>query len=139
VFADAAVPSPCVAALAGPRYHGPHPGVGGARRTGGAAAESSKGSTTLPGTGGGRKATRGRSAEVPDAPAALVEALKAWRLDVSRADKVPAYVVLSDAHLAGIAADRPTTLAELANCKGIGPTKLDRYGDEILAVLDAQP
>ena len=76
---------------------------------------------------------------MPDAPPALVEALKAWRLDVSEADKVPAYVVLSDAHLAGIAADRPTTLAELAGCKGIGPAKLDRYGDEILAVLDAQP
>jgi DNA helicase-2/ATP-dependent DNA helicase PcrA len=139
VFADDAQPSPFVAELDGSREHVPLPGEGGGRRTGGAAAESSKGSTTLPGTGGGRKATRGRSAEVPDAPAALVEALKAWRLDVSRADKVPAYVVLSDAHLAGIAADRPTTLAELANCKGIGPTKLDRYGDEILAVLDAQP
>ena len=48
---------------------------------------------------------------------------------------MPAYVVLSDAHLNGIAARAPTTLAELARCAGIGPTKLERYGDEIVAVI----
>ncbi len=49
---------------------------------------------------------------------------------------MPAYVVLSDAHLRGIALARPTDAAGLAACDGIGPTKLDRYGDEILAELD---
>ena len=42
---------------------------------------------------------------------------------------------LNDSELAGIAATRPGTLAELARCKGIGPIRLERWGDELLAVL----
>ncbi|HEX4778507.1 MAG TPA: HRDC domain-containing protein, partial [Acidimicrobiia bacterium] len=65
----------------------------------------------------------------------LVDALKGWRKQRAAADKVPAYVVLNDTHLAGIATDAPTTLDALARCAGIGPTKLERYGDEIIAVV----
>lgn len=69
--------------------------------------------------------------------AAKVEAaLRAWRTTRSKADKVPAYVVLSDKHLRGIALARPSTPEELIACDGIGPTKLENYGDEILEVLD---
>jgi DNA helicase-2/ATP-dependent DNA helicase PcrA len=64
-------------------------------------------------------------------------ALRAWRLERSRADDVPAFVVLSDKHLDGIAAVHPSTLAELRSCPGIGPAKLESYGDEILAVLES--
>jgi len=64
------------------------------------------------------------------------EALRTWRLERSRSDGVPAYVVLSDKHLEGIAERHPTSLAELRSCPGIGPAKLESYGDEILAVLD---
>jgi superfamily II DNA helicase RecQ len=49
---------------------------------------------------------------------------------------VPAYVVLNDSELVGIAARRPTTLAELARCKGMGPVRLERWGDELLATLN---
>lgn len=66
----------------------------------------------------------------------LFEALRAWRSERAKRDRVPAYVVLSDAHLAGIADAAPRTLAQLARCPGIGPTKLERYGDEILAVIE---
>jgi DNA helicase-2/ATP-dependent DNA helicase PcrA len=65
----------------------------------------------------------------------LVEALKEWRRDRARADRVPAYVILHDAHLTGIAARAPRTLRDLARCPGIGPTKLERYGDEIIATV----
>lgn len=64
------------------------------------------------------------------------EVLRHWRAGRAKADSVPAYVVLSDAHLRGIALARPTDAAGLIACDGIGPTKLDRYGDEILAQLD---
>jgi DNA helicase-2/ATP-dependent DNA helicase PcrA len=67
--------------------------------------------------------------------AVLVDALKAWRRQRAQADSVPAYIVLSDTHLAGIATQAPQTLDDLARCPGIGPTKLERYGDEILAVI----
>jgi DNA helicase-2/ATP-dependent DNA helicase PcrA len=89
----------------------------------------------------GRRAqlVRGRSAEVTHASPALVEALKAWRKQRAASDRVPAYIVLSDAHLEGIADRRPESLADLANCTGIGPTKLERYGDEIIAVIADSP
>ena len=64
-----------------------------------------------------------------------VAALKAWRSERSKADRVPAYVVLSDKHLEGIAARHPADLAQLRTCPGIGPAKLEAYGDEILGIL----
>jgi DNA helicase-2/ATP-dependent DNA helicase PcrA len=45
--------------------------------------------------------------------------------------------VLSDADLKAVGARRPKTLAELSRCRGLGPTKLERYGDELLSVLEA--
>jgi DNA helicase-2/ATP-dependent DNA helicase PcrA len=64
------------------------------------------------------------------------ERLRGWRSGVSAAEKMPAYLVLSDKDLLAIADARPRTLAELAGCRGIGPMKLERWGDEILAALD---
>jgi DNA helicase-2/ATP-dependent DNA helicase PcrA len=61
--------------------------------------------------------------------------LRAWRTAVARREGMPPYVVLSDRHLEGIVAAAPVTLAELARCKGIGPMKLEKWGDDILAVL----
>ena len=63
-------------------------------------------------------------------------ALRAWRSEAAKRASVPAYVVLNDSELAGIAARRPTTLAELARCKGMGPVRLERWGDELLAALN---
>ncbi len=64
-----------------------------------------------------------------------VAALKAWRLQRSRTDGVPAFVVLNDRYLDGIAVRRPSSLHDLADCDGIGPRKLELYGEEILEVL----
>ena len=88
-------------------------------------------------------APTGQAWSAPSAPAAprtpaataASTALRAWRLERSKADAVPAFVVLSDKHLDGIADRRPTSLAELRGCPGIGPTKLEAYGDDILEVL----
>ena len=66
-------------------------------------------------------------------------ALRAWRTKRAGADGVPAYIVVNDKHLRGIALARPATPAELVACDGIGPAKLERYGDEILAVLEVLP
>jgi ATP-dependent DNA helicase UvrD/PcrA len=62
-------------------------------------------------------------------------ALREWRLERAKADEVPAYVVFHNATLAEIAERRPRTLAELALVPGVGPAKLERYGDEVLAAL----
>jgi DNA helicase-2/ATP-dependent DNA helicase PcrA len=92
---------------------------------------------------GASPVVRGRQRDKPSAPSAasppadgpLVDALKAWRRQRAQADGVPAYVVLHDSTLAEIAARSPRSLFELGRVKGMGPTKLERYGDEILAVL----
>jgi ATP-dependent DNA helicase RecQ len=67
----------------------------------------------------------------------LVARLRNWRLGRSREDAVPAYVVLNDATLRELAAVRPGTKGELAGIKGFGPVKLERYGDDVLAVIAA--
>jgi DNA helicase-2/ATP-dependent DNA helicase PcrA len=64
-----------------------------------------------------------------------VAALKEWRLARARAEEVPAYVVFNDRTLAELIARTPRTLAELADVPGIGPAKLERYGDDLLAAL----
>ncbi len=65
------------------------------------------------------------------------EKLRAWRLDRAKADGVPPYVVFHDSVLHQIAAAYPQSLGELSQITGVGPTKLERYGDEILAALAA--
>jgi DNA helicase II / ATP-dependent DNA helicase PcrA len=62
-------------------------------------------------------------------------ALREWRLERAKADEVPAYVVFHNATLVEIAERQPSTLAELALVPGVGPAKLERYGDDILAAL----
>jgi superfamily II DNA helicase RecQ len=64
------------------------------------------------------------------------EALRAWRLERSRTDGVPAFVVLHDATIAEIAAAQPRNPRELSRISGIGPTKLERYGDDILRIVN---
>ncbi|MBN2176629.1 MAG: ATP-dependent DNA helicase UvrD2 [Demequinaceae bacterium] len=65
----------------------------------------------------------------------LFEELKAWRLAHAEAEAKPAFTVLVDTSLAEIALRRPRTLGELATVRGIGPSKLDRYGREILDLV----
>jgi DNA helicase-2/ATP-dependent DNA helicase PcrA len=70
----------------------------------------------------------------PAVDTGLLERLKEWRRERAAADGLPPYVIAHDSHLESIAARRPTTLEELARCDGIGPSRLDKYGDEILAL-----
>jgi ATP-dependent DNA helicase RecQ len=69
--------------------------------------------------------------------AGLQTDLRAWRSEIARKRGVPAYVVLHDATIDGIAASRPTTLNELRNIPGIGDKKLEHYGDELIALVKA--
>ncbi|XAS76067.1 ATP-dependent DNA helicase UvrD2 [Dermatophilaceae bacterium Sec6.4] len=66
---------------------------------------------------------------------AQFEALRAWRLAVATATKVPAFVVFTDATLVAIAEKVPTDLPGLATISGVGARKLTTYGGSVLAVL----
>ena len=71
----------------------------------------------------------------PDDP--LYGALKRWRLERATADDLPAYIVFHNSTLAEIAGRRPRDRSELGAVPGVGPTKLDRYGDDVLRVVAA--
>jgi len=76
---------------------------------------------------------------VPGDPA-VSAALKAWRTEMVRKEGKPAYIYLTDTLVEAIAAKRPRTLFELRSLPGIGPKKLDEYGEDLLTVVrDAEP
>jgi hypothetical protein len=71
----------------------------------------------------------------PERVDAGIVALKAWRTAMAKEEGKPPYVYLSDAHITDIAERDPDTLDRLARCKGIGPGKLDTYGETLLSIL----
>jgi DNA helicase-2/ATP-dependent DNA helicase PcrA len=62
--------------------------------------------------------------------------LREWRLERAKADEVPPYVVFHDSVLQAIAAAKPGSLGELAQISGVGPAKLERYGADVLALIE---
>jgi len=64
----------------------------------------------------------------------LLEALKDWRARTAGAEKVPAFVVFTDATLQAIAEQCPVTPAELARVGGMGAVKLEKYASAVLAL-----
>ena len=82
------------------------------------------------------------TAGIPDDPVSklakgISESLRDWRKTTAAEKGVPAYVVLQNKHIDDIAVRAPTNLSELARCNGIGPRRLEDYGDDILAVIEA--
>nr|WP_035756809.1 ATP-dependent DNA helicase UvrD2 [Granulicoccus phenolivorans] len=65
----------------------------------------------------------------------MLELLKEWRKQTAEADKVPAYVVFTDATLIAIAEAVPQDHGDLLRLRGIGQAKLTKYGEEVLAVV----
>ncbi len=96
-------------------------------------------------TGRGGRATRRRRSRfldqvAPSAPTRPVDEglagqLRQWRRQRARLDGVPAYVVFPDSTLAELSRRRPTSHQELSRVPGLGPTRLERYGQELLSVL----
>ena len=69
----------------------------------------------------------------------LFERLREWRAEQAREASVPAYVVFTDATLTALAEVRPTTEPALLGISGIGRTKLERYGADVLALCAGDP
>lgn len=84
---------------------------------------------------------RGRCAHHPVRyDEALFDRLKAWRLETAReagedGKPLPAYVVFTDATLELIAEHKPASMAALAKVNGVGPSKIERYGEAVLALV----
>ncbi len=67
----------------------------------------------------------------------LVAALKKWRKQCASDAGVPAFVVFSDATLLAIAERRPTHDRALLAIPGIGRTKLERFGRDVIEIVTA--
>lgn len=78
----------------------------------------------------------GVSVQPQDLP--LFGALRELRAQLAREQNVPAYVIFHDSTLRNIAEQRPGSLGELAQVGGIGGTKLERYGPQVLETIRAQ-
>ncbi len=68
---------------------------------------------------------------------ALFERLRAERLSLAKEKGVPAYVVCHDRTLMEIAADKPTDRDALSRVAGMGPARIESFGDRFLAVVQA--
>jgi ATP-dependent DNA helicase RecQ len=97
--------------------------------------------TSIAATPSGRKnSTKSRSiktnAPPPSSPEAeaLFTQLRAWRTEVARPTKTPAFMILGDAVLRAIANTAPQNLSALHAVSGMGPTKVDRYGADLIAI-----
>ncbi len=81
-----------------------------------------------------------RLAPEPASPAVVErarQALREWRSERASAEGKPPYVYLHDTTIDALATGSPSTMAALAKVKGIGPAKLESYGDELLALIAA--
>ena len=81
----------------------------------------------------------GRCARCPsDLDEGLLDRLKEWRAERARELKVPPFVVFTDATLAAIAEQRPDDPRGLVAISGIGPTKVQRFGEDVLSVIRSE-
>jgi ATP-dependent DNA helicase RecQ len=69
------------------------------------------------------------------ADAQLLDRLRSLRSSIAREDKVPAYVVFADRTLIEMAVRRPRSPYALGEIRGVGPAKIEKYGDRFLALL----
>jgi ATP-dependent DNA helicase RecQ len=63
------------------------------------------------------------------------EVLRAWRLERAQEQGVPPYVIFLDKTLRSVVAKKPASLAEMSQISGVGQAKLERYGTEILGLV----
>ncbi|MCP1231681.1 DNA helicase RecQ [Acetobacter indonesiensis] len=73
--------------------------------------------------------------DLPEDKQLVFAALRKWRLDEAREQEIPPYVIFHDAALRDIALQSPASLEELGNVKGVGRSKLERYGEAVLEIL----
>ncbi|HWE18324.1 MAG TPA: DNA helicase RecQ [Hyphomicrobiaceae bacterium] len=94
-------------------------------------------------SGRARKRQRGEDrgpalgVEARDAP--LFEALRSWRRERAAEQGLPPYVIFHDTTLAVIARQRPASADALAKISGVGQTKIERYGADVLKLVAETP
>ena len=78
-------------------------------------------------------------ASLNEEQAALFERLREARLELARARSIPAYVVCHDRTLRELAILQPSDIAGLSEAHGMGPARIENYGESFLSVLLETP
>lgn len=82
-----------------------------------------------------RPSPAGTAAKITEGDATLLNRLRRWRSEKAQAQGIPAYMILHDQTLVGIAGARPDSLPALLSIAGIGTVRAQRYGEELLAIV----
>lgn len=84
-----------------------------------------------------QQSSQSEPAELSPAAQQLESALKGWRMAQARKLGMPPFVILHDKTLRAIAHTRPVTLDQLQQISGVGPVKVEKYGDQLLTLCSA--
>jgi hypothetical protein len=68
-------------------------------------------------------------------PTSLKEQLRQYRIQKTKEEGIPAYCILTNDLIDSIATDKPTSRSALLAIHGFGPTKYDKYGDDIIRIV----
>lgn len=66
----------------------------------------------------------------------LIEDLKEYRLERSRLENIPAYCIFNNAEMEALIESYPCTIEQLANIKGFGTKKIEKFGEDILKIFN---
>jgi ATP-dependent DNA helicase RecQ len=83
-----------------------------------------------------RRKTPALAQDLDEVGRALFDSLRSYRLELAQSQGVPPYVIASDRSLRDIAMLRPRTRDDLLLAHGIGPAKAERYGVQLLAIVE---
>lgn len=95
--------------------------------------------------GGRREEVRGAAAKektedwkntLSESDYALFNCIRTWRNERCRKEGIPPYLLGTNQQVAEISRRKPRTLQELAGVRGFGEAKIEKYGKEILALVD---
>lgn len=85
----------------------------------------------------GNREKRDWRAELTRDEKPLFDELRTWRGRKSKGDGLPGYIIATNRQLADIARNKPCRLDDLLQISGLGPGKVSRWGEEILALVRA--
>ena len=84
-----------------------------------------------------QKADNKTESDLTENEVSIVENLKYWRIQRSKEESLPPYMILSNQDILQVAKIKPQTLEDLIEIKGFGDRKVEKYGDDVLSILGA--
>ncbi|MFC6644102.1 RecQ family ATP-dependent DNA helicase [Granulicella cerasi] len=96
---------------------------------------SSRSKSSSSRSGSAKRAPVDDQEELTGESAETFERLRSWRTATAKPTNTPAFMIVTDSVLRGLAKARPKSLADLLNIHGMGQAKIDRFGAGILAAI----